>query len=277
VLATAANDIAPQAAQDSGPPGAAPGGEHGKDSSSGHDGIGESPAGNKAQFDHSSPALATVANDVSPQADQDPGPPSGSPVGNPGKDQFAFDSHFGHDGESPAGNTTQFDQPSPALTTAANDSAAQAGQNPAPLSAAPAGDHAKDQFAFDSNFGHDGESPAGNTTQFDQPSPALTTAANDSAAQAGQNQAPLSAALAGDHAKDQFAFDSNFGHDGIGESHAGNMPQPDQQIFQTVSDILAHTAEAHSAQAVAADGQNHDAALTPVQKDKPLSDFIIHA
>jgi hypothetical protein len=59
------------------------------------------------------------------------------------------------------------------------------------------------------------------------------------------------------------------------------MTQPDQPIFQTVSDILAHTAEAHSAQAVldpvAADGQNHDAALTPVQKDKPLSDFIIHA
>jgi hypothetical protein len=74
---------------------------------------------------------------------------------------------------------------------------------------------------------------------------------------------------------------SNFGHDGIGESHAGNMTQPDQPIFQTVSDILAHTAEAHSTQAgldpVAAHGQNHDAALTHVQKDKPLSDFIIHA
>ena len=232
-----------------GPPGAAAVGEHGKDSNSGHDGIGESHAGNKTHFDQPSPALPTAANDSAPQAAQDPGPPSGSPVGNPGKDQFAFDSHFGHDGKSPAGNTTQFDQPSPALTTAANDSASQAAQNPAPLSAAPVGDHAKDQFAFDSNFGHDGESPAGNTTQFDQPSPALTTAANDIAAQAGQNQAPLSAALAGDHAKDQFAFDSNFGHDGIGESYAGNMTQPDQPIFQTVSDILAHTAEAHSAQA----------------------------
>ena len=336
-LPSAANDSASQAAQDRGPPGAAPVGDHGKDSNSGHDGIGESPAGNKMHSDLSSPALPSAATDsapqaaaqtrarpallpsatmekiptlamtasanptlgtrhslisrllrwrplptiVAPQADQDPGPPSGSPVGNPGKDQFAFDSHFGHDGKSPAGNTTQFDQPSPALTTAANDSASQAAQNPAPLSAAPVGDHAKDQFAFDSNFGHDGESPAGNTTQFDQPSPALTTAANDIAAQAGQNQAPLSAALAGDHAKDQFAFDSNFGHDGIGKSYAGNMTQPDQPIFQTVSDILAHTAEAHSAQAgldpVAADGQNHDAALTPVQKDKPLSDFIIHA
>ena len=58
------------------------------------------------------------------------------------------------------------------------------------------------------------------------------------------------------------------------------MTQFDQPIFETVSDILT-TAEAHSAQAgldpVAALGQNHDAAVTSVQKDKPLSDFIVHA
>ena len=59
------------------------------------------------------------------------------------------------------------------------------------------------------------------------------------------------------------------------------LPTAEQPIFQTVSDILAHTAEAHSAQAVldpvAAHDQNHHVALTHVPKDKPSSDFIIHA
>ena len=49
-LPSAANDSAPQAAQDPGPPGAAVVGEHGKDSNSGHDDIGESHAGNKAHL-----------------------------------------------------------------------------------------------------------------------------------------------------------------------------------------------------------------------------------
>ena len=42
-LPTAANDIASQAAQDRGPPGAALAADHGKDSNSGHDGVGELP------------------------------------------------------------------------------------------------------------------------------------------------------------------------------------------------------------------------------------------
>ena len=295
-LPTAADNIAPPAAHTPEPFSAAPVGDHGKDSNFGHGGIGESLAGNTTHFDQPSldqPSSAppTAANDIAPQAAQNAAPLSGAPVGDHAKDQFAFDSNFGHDGESTAGHAAQFDQPPPALPTAANDIAAQAAQNQAPLSGAPGGDHAKDQFAFDSNFGHDGDSPAGHAAQFDQPPPAPMTAANDIAAQAGQNQAPLSAALAGDHAKDQFVFDSNFGHDGIGQSHTGNMthfdqpspalPSADQPIFQTVSDILAHTAEAHSAQAVldpvAALAQNHQAVLTSEHKDKPSSDFIIHA
>jgi len=59
------------------------------------------------------------------------------------------------------------------------------------------------------------------------------------------------------------------------------LPTADQPIFQTVSDILVHTAEAHSAQAVldpvAALAQNHHVVLTSEHKDKPSSDFIIHA
>ena len=225
-----------------------------------------------------------AANNIAPQAAQDPGPPSAAPVGDHAKDLFVFDANFGHDGigQSHAGNMTQFDQPSPALSTAANNVAPQAAQDPGPLGAAAVGDHAKDLFVFDANFGDDGigQSHAGNMTQFDQASPALPTAANNVAPQAAQDPGPPSAAPVGDHAKDQFAFDANFGHDGIGQSHAGNMTQFDQPIFETVSDILT-TAEAHSAQAgldpVAALGQNQDAAVTSVQKDKPLSDFIVHA
>ena len=143
-----------------------------------------------------------------------------------------FDSNCGHDGigKSHAGNTTQFDHPSPALPAAANDSAPQAAQDPGPPSAAPVGDHAKNLFVFDANFGHDGigQSHAGNMTQFDQPSPALSTAANNVAPQAAQDPGPLGAAPVGDHAKDLFVFDANFGDDGIGQSHAGNMTQFDQ-------------------------------------------------
>ena len=131
--------------------------------------------------------------------------------------------HFGdantgnHDGigESHAGNKAHSDHSSPALASAANDTASQAAQDPGPLGAAPAGDHGKD-----SNPGHDGigESHAGNTAHSDHSPPGLASAANDIASQAAQDPGPPGAAAAGDHGKD-----SNPGHDGIGESHAGQQ------------------------------------------------------
>ena len=86
-----------------------------------------------------------------------------------------------------------------------------------------------------SNSGHDGvgDSTPGTRSPFDHSSPALPTAANDSASQAAQDPGPPSATLAADHGKD-----SNFGHDGIGESHAGNKAQFDQSspVLATVAD-----------------------------------------
>ena len=100
-LPTAANDIASQAAQDRGPPGAALAADHGKDSKSGHDGVGESHAANKIHSDHSSPALPSAANDSASQAAQDRGPPGAALAADHGKD-----SKSGHDGvgKSHAGN-----------------------------------------------------------------------------------------------------------------------------------------------------------------------------
>ena len=59
----------------------------------------------------------------------------------------------------------------------------------------------------------------------DHSSPALPSAANDSASQAAQDRGPPGAALVGDHGKD-----SNSGHDGIGESHAGNKIHSDHRL-----------------------------------------------
>ena len=85
-LPSAANDIASQAAQDRGPPGAALAADHGKDSNSGHDGVGDSHAANKIHPDHSSPALPSAANDIASQAAQDRGPPGAALVADHGKD-----------------------------------------------------------------------------------------------------------------------------------------------------------------------------------------------
>ena len=188
-LPSAANDRASQAAQDRGPPGAALAADHGKDSNSGHDGIGESHGGNKIHSDHSSPALPSAANDRASQAAQDRGPPGAALAADHGKD-----SNSGHDGigESHGGNKIHSDHSSPALPSAANESASQAAQDPGPPSAALVGDHGKD-----SNSGHDGigKSPAGNKIHSDHSSPALPSAANDSAPQAAQDPGPPGAAL----------------------------------------------------------------------------------
>ena len=190
-LPTAANDSASQAAQDRGPPGAALAADHGKDSNSGHDGVGESHAANKIHPDHSSPALPSAANDSASQAAQDRGPPGAALVADHGKD-----SNSGHDGvgESHAGNKIHSDHSSPALPSAANDSASQAAQDRGPPGAAPVADHGKN-----SNSGHDGvgKSHAANKIHPDHSSPALPSAANDSASQAlrtGGRPAPLSSA-----------------------------------------------------------------------------------
>jgi hypothetical protein len=49
----------------------------------------------------------------------------------------------------------------------------------------------------------------------------------------------------------------------------------DQPIFQTVSDILSHSAEAGLDAVIPLD-QNHPVTSSHIQKDKPLGDLIVH-
>jgi hypothetical protein len=80
------------------------------------------------------------------------------------------------------------------------------------------------------------------------------------------------AAVGAGHGKAPVAFDAAaFGHDLKSDFEGVNQP-----ISQMVADILSRTAEAH-ADAVTLADQSHDVTLTGLQKDKQLSDFIVHA
>jgi hypothetical protein len=122
---------------------------------------------------------------------------------------------------------------------------------------------------------------------------ALPTAADHSAGH--ESLAPLSSmgsksfaadhAALGGHGDDQFVFKANFGHDsnrdfhtGIdGDFHAGiDTTHPAQPTFQAVAEILTHATEAHLG-AVGAHDQGHAVGWSHGQKDKPPSDFIVHA
>ena len=211
-LPTAANDIASQAAQDRGPPGAAPAADHGKDSNSGHDGVGKSHAANKIHPDHSSPALPSAANDIASQAAQDRGPPGAALAADHGKD-----SKSGHDGvgKSHAGNKIHSDHSSlrcRAPPTIVRLRLLRTGGRPAPRS--------PPTMEKIPNLATTALANPTARTRYTLIIRALPSAANDSASQAAQDRGPPGAALAADHGKD-----SNSGHDGIGESHAGNKAQ----------------------------------------------------
>ncbi len=77
----------------------------------------------------------------------------------------------------------------------------------------------------------------------------------------------------GAQGNDGFVFGPNFGHDILGVSQLDyhNM-HFDQSIFQTVADLAQAGLDA-----VTTLDQNHSPTLTNLQKDKPPSDFIVHA
>jgi hypothetical protein len=80
----------------------------------------------------------------------------------------------------------------------------------------------------------------------------------------------------GAHGNDLFVFNANFGRDvvsGFGQAH--DSMRVDQTVFQTVTETLTNAAQA-GYEASTALGQNHDAGLTNLQKDKSPTDFIVH-
>jgi hypothetical protein len=76
--------------------------------------------------------------------------------------------------------------------------------------------------------------------------------------------------------EDQFVFNANLGHNSNSDFHAGiDATHAAQPIFLTVADILNHAAQADLGAAVA-QIQDHAVGLSLWQKDKPLTDFIVH-